>query len=74
MYKELISFDFQSYLDKLSITKFRIALTRLRVSLNILQLETGRWSKIHSTPRNECLCSICNKLEEEFHLLFVVTL
>ena len=69
-YKEIASFGFQTYLDKLSIRTFRIALTRLRVSSHRLQLEAGRWSKPHSTPTNERLCMFCNKLEDEFHLLF----
>ena len=34
----------------------------------------GRWSKPHSTPRNERLCRLCNKLEDEFHLLAECTL
>ena len=59
--KEIASFGFHAYLDKLSIRKFRIALTRLRVSSHRLQIEAGRWSKPNSTPRNERLCRLCNK-------------
>ena len=73
-YKEIASFGFQTYLDKLSIRKFRIALTRLRVTSHRLQIEAGRWSKPHSTPRNERLCIFYNKLEDELHLLFECTL
>ena len=58
--------------DPRSIRKFRIALTRLRVSSHRLQIEARRWSKPHSTPRNEGI--FCNKLEDEFHLLFECTL
>ena len=39
-----------------------------------LQNEAGRRSKPHSTPRNERLRIFCNKLEDEFHLLFECTL
>ena len=73
-YKEIALSGFQTYLDKLSIRKFRIALTRLREPSHRLQIEAGRWSKPHSTPRNERLCIFCNKLEDEFHLLFECTL
>ena len=69
-YKEIASFGFQTCLDKLSIRKFRIALTRLRVSSQRLQIEAGRWSKPHSAPKNELLCIFCINLEDEFHLLF----
>ena len=52
--------------------KFRITFTSLSVSSQRLQIEAGRWSKPHSTPRNErlILCRFCNKLGDEFHLLF----
>ena len=73
-YKDIASFGFQTYLDKLSIRKFRTAVTRLRVPSHRLQIEAGRWSKPNSTPRNERLCRLCNKLEDEFHLLFECTL
>ena len=62
------------YKNLVTIRKCRIALTILRVSSHRLQIEAGRWSKPHSTLRNERLCSICNKLEDEFHLLFECTL
>ena len=72
-YKDIASFGFQTYFDKLSVRKFRIALTKLRVSSHRLQIEAGRWSKPNSTPRNERLCRL-NKLEDEFHLLLECTL
>ena len=73
-YKEIASFGFQTYLDKLSVRRFRIALTRLRVSSHRLEIEAVRWSKPNRKPRNERLCRLCNKLEDEFHLLFDCTL
>ena len=52
------------------ITKFRTAMTKLRVSYYRLEVETGRWSRPVSNPFDERKCHICNKLEDEFHFRF----
>ena len=44
------------------------------MSSHRLEIAAGRWRKPYSTPRNERLCICCNKLEDEFHLLFECTL
>jgi len=54
------------YLDIILIAKYRYALTRLRNSCHRLPIETGRWTKPHSTPRLERKCQLCNTLEDEF--------
>ena len=59
-------FGFKKYLDILLIAKYRYAFTRLRTSGHILAIETGRWTKPHSTPRLERKCQLCNTLEDEF--------
>ena len=41
LYRHLASFKFQPYLDICNISKFRFALTRLRVSSHRLQIESG---------------------------------
>jgi hypothetical protein len=43
------------------------ALTRLRLSAHHLSVETGRWGNISLSDRS---CHTCQKLEDEFHLLF----
>lgn len=62
-------FRFQPYLDVLTIDKFRIALTKLRLSSHRLLIETGRWEKPNIIPRDQRLCRNCNVLEDEFHFV-----
>ena len=59
----------REYLIQVNINKFRQALTRLRLSSHRLQIETGRWHRPNSIPRNERKCQQCNILEDEFHFL-----
>ena len=37
------NFQLQPYLNNINIDKFRIALSRLRLSAHRLEIETGRW-------------------------------
>lgn len=69
-YKTISTFEYQYYLDCITITKFRVALTRLRVSSHRLEVEAGRWHKPVSIPFDERKCKFCNVLEDEFHFLF----
>lgn len=68
-YRNIATFMFQPYLDIINIAKNRINLTRIRVSSHRLHIETGRWKKPIATPINERKCSICDKLEDEFHFV-----
>ena len=56
------------------LTKFRIALTQLRVSSHRLEIESGRWSRPNKTPRENRKCKLCNSLEDEYHFLFECSL
>ena len=66
-YNAFSTFCFQPYLDIVLTKKFRIAMTRLRVSSNRLNIEAGRWSRPNRTPREERKCLVCNKLEDKYH-------
>ena len=68
-YKLFYEFGFKTYLDSVEIKKFRIALTRLRVSSHRLEIETGRWHKPLSIPIGERKCKSCLVLEDELHFL-----
>ena len=57
------------YLDTITIQKYRIALTKLRVSSHRLEIEVGRWHKPQPIPVNERKCKLCAKLEDEFHFI-----
>ena len=54
--------------------KFRVAMTKLRVSSHRLEIEVGRWTRPNRTPVDERKCRYCNKLEDEFHFLLECTL
>ena len=41
-------------------------MTRLRLSSHKLMIERGRWLNILPKDR---LCTLCNKLEDEFHVI-----
>ena len=68
-YKQFSSFEFAKYLEIINITKYRIALTRLRLSSHRLEVECGRWRKPVSVPFQDRKCKQCNTLEDEYHFL-----
>ena len=59
------------YLTALPTFWYRIALTRIRVSCHRLATETGRYQKSTSLPINQRLCTLCNQVEDEIHLICV---
>jgi hypothetical protein len=69
-YKLFASFGYAKYLEHINIHKYRISLTRFRLSAHRLCIETGRWHKPNPIPRNERKCILCNMLEDEYHFLF----
>lgn len=69
-YKLFSCFRYQPYLDIVKITKFKKALTRLRVSSHYLEVEAGRWHRPQKISFDERKCRLCNTLEDEFHFLF----
>ena len=68
-YVTYADFVFHSYLSDVNISKYRIALCRLRVSAHKLEIEAGRWHKPVAIPRNDRKCIVCNVLEDEFHFV-----
>ena len=58
----------EPYIDAIKQTKYRFALSRLRLSSHSLAIETGRYTGI---PRSERICTFCNMnvVENEFHFL-----
>ena len=73
-YRHICNFPFQPYLDTLTLKQYRVAMSKLRVSSHRLLIESGRWIKPQPIPRNERLCQICNKLEDEHHFLLECSL
>jgi hypothetical protein len=68
MYKSVLVIE--SYLSCVQICKYRIALTRFRVSAHGLLIERGRYTNL---KRHERMCKCCNMnvLENEYHFLLV---
>ena len=60
-------FVFEPYLDMLKKAP-RIALSRIRLSSHIFNIERGRWAR-NRRNRGDRVCSLCNVLECEFHCL-----
>ena len=68
-YVLISSFSFQSYIDDVNIDKYRMSLSRLRMSAHRLQVEAGRWHKPMAIPYVERKCIHCRVLEDEFHFV-----
>ena len=63
----------ESYLNKITLNKYKFALSRFRLSSHNLALETGRYNNI---PKENRICTFCNmnKIESEYHFLLVCPL
>ena len=66
-------FRLQPYLTCMMLEKFRISLSRLRMSSHRLKVD-GRWQKPTAISFNERKCTLCLKLEDEFHFLLECSL
>ena len=66
-------FTIENYLDFISQKKYKVALTRFRLSSHELMIEWGRYENI---PRDGRICKCCNvsKIESEYHFLLVCPL
>ena len=59
---------FSNFLDVINVKSHRIALTRLIASSHCLRVETDRWLR-PKPGREQRLCTSCNKIGDEYHLL-----
>ena len=59
-YRSVAVFQFQPYLEKISISKFQKAFSRLRMSSHRLEIEAGRWARPNSIPLDDRKCRTCN--------------
>ena len=64
------SFCLEPYLELIDVNKFRVALTKFKLSSHDLAIEKGRYTNI---AREERLCQHCtlNVVENEYHFLLV---
>ena len=68
-YSLFSNFEYQINLDFVKNDKFRLELSKLRVSSHRLEVEVGRWTR-PKTPLVARKCRVCNVVEDEFHFLF----
>ena len=68
-YRSFATFQFQPYLDKVNISKYLYAFSKLRMSSHRLEVESGRWVRPNRTPLDERKCFFCNVLEDEYHFV-----
>ena len=61
-------FGTEPYLRSVKDIKYRVAISKLRVSSHALEIERGRYTS-PMTPVNEQLCHACQKVEDEFHFM-----
>ena len=59
-------YELKFYLKTIKNQNFKKAITNLRISTHNLKVETGRHKNI---PKEERICEICNKVEDEVHFL-----
>ena len=64
------NFNIEPYLDIISDNKYKVALSRFRLSSHKLEIERGRYYNI---PRIERICKLCslNMFENEYQSLLV---
>ena len=72
LFYRTLSFGYKSYLDNITTSKFRIALSRLRVCSHRLEIETGRWAKPNAIPIENRLCTSCQNRKMSFILFWNV--
>ena len=68
-YRLFSKFEHQLYLETIKVTKFRISLSKLRLSSHGLEIEVGRWARPNRTPLDQRKCGVCDKVDDEFHFL-----
>ena len=61
----------EPYLDHETIVKHRVALTTLRVSCHNLGIKVGHYYRLRVTVLHQCICRICQVLEDEMHFVCV---
>ena len=52
-------FEHPIYLDCVKVKKFRVAMTKLRVSSHRLEVEVGRWARRNRVSIDERKCRYC---------------
>lgn len=62
------TFGFEPYLELVKACKYRTAISKLRASSHILEIQRGRYDR-PKKPREERLCVLCGNVEDEEHFV-----
>ena len=62
-------FEIENYLLTVKDWFIKKNITRFRISAHNLKIETGRHRRPEKTPLEERVCELCNKIEDEIHLM-----
>ena len=68
-YRNIIKNEKSSIYSSFINDYYRKIISRWRLSNHTLKIETQRYTR-PKTPRNERVCSFCNTLEDEQHVVF----
>ena len=63
-----LGFVLECHLNSVKHLRYRVAITKLRTSSHVLEIERGRYQK-PKVPRDLRLCRICNVVEDEEHFV-----
>ena len=73
-YRSIANFEFSSYLDMITVKKFRLVLAKLRTSSHRLEIEMGRWARPERTALENRKFKHCQTLEDEYHFILICPL
>ena len=59
----------ETYLDAINDKNTRKHLSSFRISAHRLHIERGRYTRPRTRVEDR-LCSVCNKIEDQFHFMF----
>lgn len=71
LFRELkVTYDMSYYLKTVNCKKYRDVLAKFRLSVHMMQIETGRHNNVHRADRKCYLCDT-RDLEDEYHFITV---
>ena len=71
IYRELkTTLEYSTHLNLIVQPKYRHYFVKFVTRNHTLAVVTGNWHKPRPIPYNQRLCNICNKVEDEYHVIF----
>ena len=74
IYRELKTApEYSSYFNLIVQPKYRYQFIKFVTRNHTLSVVTGKWHKPRPIPYDQRVCNVCNKLEDEYHVIFECT-